>query len=55
MSQLQLDKSTIQSYGVALSEKLVNDFFSKKESIKGDEIVRFTEIEQLNFFILMNL
>jgi len=55
MSQLQLDKSTIQSYGVALSEKLVNDFFSKRESIKGDEIVRFTEIEQLNFFILMNL
>ena len=55
MSQFQLDKSTIQSYGVALSEKLVNDFFSKKESIKGDEIVRFTEIEQLNFFILMNL
>ncbi|WP_018343289.1 hypothetical protein [Cytophaga aurantiaca] len=55
MSQLQLDKSTIQSYGVALSEKLVNDFFSKKESIKGEEIVRFTEIEQLNFFILMNL
>ncbi|HSY60416.1 MAG TPA: hypothetical protein VK796_01015 [Cytophaga sp.] len=55
MSQLQLDKSTIQSYGVALSEKLVTDFFSKKESIKGDEIVRFTEIEQLNFFILMNL
>lgn len=55
MSQLQLDKATIQSYGVALSEKLVTDFFSKKESIKGDEIVRFTEIEQLNFFILMNL
>lgn len=55
MSQLQLDKSTIQSYGVALSEKLVTDFFSKKESIKGEEIVRFTEIEQLNFFILMNL
>jgi hypothetical protein len=55
MSQLQLDKSTIQSYGVALSEKLVTDFFSKKETIKGDEIVRFTEIEQLNFFILMNL
>jgi hypothetical protein len=55
MSQLQLDKSTIQSYGEALSEKLVTDFFSKKESIKGDEIVRFTEIEQLNFFILMNL
>lgn len=55
MSQLQLDKSTIQSYGVALSEKLSNDFFSKKEFIKGEEIVHFTEIEQLNFFILMNL
>ena len=55
MSQLQLDKSTIQSYGVALSEKLSNDFFSKKEFINGEEIVHFTEIEQLNFFILMNL
>jgi hypothetical protein len=55
MSQLQLDKSTIQSYGVALSEKLVNDFFNSKEVIKGEDIVRFTEIEQLNFFILMNL
>lgn len=55
MSQLQLDKSTIQSYGVALSEKLVTDFFSKQETIKGEEIIRFTDIEQLNFFILMNL
>lgn len=55
MSQLQLDKSTIQSYGVALSEKLTNDYFSTNEFIKGEEIVRFTEIEQLNFFILMNL
>ena len=55
MSQLQLDKPTIQSYGVALSEKLTTDFFSSKELIKGEEIVRFTDIEQLNFFILMNL
>jgi hypothetical protein len=55
MSQLQLDKSTIQSYGVALSEKLVNEFYTSKEVIKGDEIIRFTEIEQLNFFVLMNL
>ncbi len=55
MSQLQLDKSTIQSYGVALSEKLVNEFFNSKDIIKGEEIVRFTDIEQLNFFILMNL
>ncbi len=55
MSPLQLDKSTIQSYGVALSEKLVNEFYASKEVIKGDEIVRFTDIEQLNFFILMNL
>jgi hypothetical protein len=55
MSQLQLDKFTIQSYGVALSEKLTNDFFSSREVIKGEEIVRFTDIEQLNFFILMNL
>lgn len=55
MTQLQLDKSTIQSYGVALSEKLTNDYFSSKESITGEEIIRFTDIEQLNFFILMNL
>ncbi|ABG60542.1 hypothetical protein CHU_3303 [Cytophaga hutchinsonii ATCC 33406] len=55
MSQLQLDKPTIQSYGVALSEKLTTDFFSSKDVIKGEEIVRFTDIEQLNFFILMNL
>lgn len=55
MSQLQLDKPSIQSYGVALAEKLTTDFFGSKEVIKGEEIVRFTDIEQLNFFILMNL
>ncbi|MBC7451286.1 MAG: hypothetical protein H7259_07330 [Cytophagales bacterium] len=55
MTQLQLDKPTIQSYGVALSGKLTDEYFSSREIIKGDEIVRFTDIEQLNFFILMNL
>jgi len=55
MSQLQLDKFTIQSYGVALSEKLTNDFFSSREIVNGEEILRFTDIEQLNFFILINL
>ncbi|MFN8417395.1 MAG: hypothetical protein U0U66_13770 [Cytophagaceae bacterium] len=55
MSQVVLDKQVIQSYSVALSEKLCNDYFTSTTTIKGEDIVRFTDIEQLNLFILLNL
>lgn len=55
MSQVVLDKEVIQSYSVALSEKLCNDYFTSTATIKGEDIVRFTDIEQLNLFILLNL
>ncbi|MCU0415672.1 MAG: hypothetical protein MUE33_00670 [Cytophagaceae bacterium] len=55
MSQIVLDKQVIQSYSVALSEKLCNDYFADKNTIGGEGILRFTEIEQLNLFLLLHL
>jgi hypothetical protein len=55
MSQIVIDKNTIQSYSNALADKLSNDFFQTKSEITGNEIVHITNIEQLNMFVLMNL
>lgn len=55
MSQIVIDKNTIQSYSNALADKLSNDFFQTKSEINGNEIIHFTNIDQLNMFILMNL
>ncbi|NJN26554.1 MAG: hypothetical protein HC819_11530 [Cyclobacteriaceae bacterium] len=42
----------ISSYSKNFSERLVSNYFTNKSSIKGTEITTFTEVKQVNFFIL---
>jgi len=54
--QTKADLPKIESYSIALSEKLCNDFYKEDVSvISGSEILKFTNIEQLNLFIVKNL
>lgn len=47
-----INHQVIKSYSKSFAEKLINDFFKEKSNIKGDEITGFSEIKQLNFFVL---
>lgn len=47
-----INHQLISSYSKSFAEQLVNDFFKKKSSIKGDEILNFSEIKQINYFVL---
>jgi hypothetical protein len=49
------DLRKISSYSNALAEKLTSSWFADRTSITGQEIKKFTEVEQINFFILKNL
>lgn len=47
-----INHQLINKYSKSYSEKLINSFFGKKNSIKGEEILHFSETKQVNFFIL---
>jgi hypothetical protein len=52
----KVDIQKLESYSIALSEKLCNDYYQAgRTAIKGEDILRFTPIEQLNLFIIKNL
>ena len=54
--QTKVDLPKLESYSIALSEKLCNDYYQNGISvISGAEILKFTGIDQLNFFIVKNL
>jgi hypothetical protein len=54
--QTKVDLPKLESYSIALSEKLCNDYYQGNTSvISGSEILKFTGIDQLNFFIVKNL
>lgn len=54
--QLKVDLQKLESYSIALSEKLCNDYYQGNTSvIFGSEILKFTGIDQLNIFIVKNL
>jgi hypothetical protein len=54
--QTKVDLPKLESYSVALSEKLCNDYYQGNTSvISGSEILKFTGIDQLNLFIVKNL
>lgn len=54
--QTKVDLPKLESYSIALSEKLCNDFYQGNTSvISGAEILKFTGIDQLNLFIVKNL
>jgi hypothetical protein len=47
--------SKIESYSKAFAEKTVISYFNSNEVIRGQEILSFTGIEQVNLFIVKNL
>ena len=47
-----INHQLINSYSKSFAEQLMNDFFKKKSSIKGEEILSFSEIKQINYFVL---
>lgn len=47
-----INHQLINSYSKSFAEQLINNFFKKKSSIKGEEILSFSEIKQINYFIL---
>ncbi len=54
--QTKVDLPKLESYSIALSEKLCNDYYQGNTSvISGSEILKFTGIDQLNLFIVKNL
>jgi hypothetical protein len=49
----KLNKTELENYAKKLSSKLCSDYFSiSKTSITGSEILKFTPITQVNYFIL---
>lgn len=54
--QAKVDLQKLESYSIALSEKLCNNYYQGNTSvISGSEILKFTGIDQLNLFIVKNL
>jgi hypothetical protein len=54
--QTKVELPKLESYSIALSEKLCNDYYQGSTSIiSGAEILKFTGIDQLNLFIVKNL
>ncbi len=52
MDQLKLNHQGITSYSNSLGIKLAEIFFADKDIITGKEILKFSSIPQINFFIL---
>jgi hypothetical protein len=56
MNEMQkIDQKKLETYSLALSEKLTNEFFINNTSISGEQILKFTPLEQVNLFIIKNL
>ncbi|MFK7899845.1 MAG: hypothetical protein AB8B61_03705 [Cyclobacteriaceae bacterium] len=49
---IQLNNDFIESYATEVADILVDDFFSKKELIDGNDVVDFCSLSQVNFFVL---
>lgn len=52
----KLNKSALEVYAKQASKQLCTQFFSiSKNSISGDEILSFTDIKQVNYFVLKEI
>ncbi|WP_109832952.1 hypothetical protein [Reichenbachiella versicolor] len=51
----KLNKSVAKQYSQSFASIVVDDFFSQNEGISGPQIVGFTPVKQVNFFVLKNL
>jgi hypothetical protein len=50
-----INHELITSYSKEVSTKLMNDFFKQSSAIKGQQILQFCEVSQINFFIVKTL
>ncbi|MCS6823800.1 MAG: hypothetical protein NZ529_05850 [Cytophagaceae bacterium] len=56
MKEINIDHQKTESYSIALSEKLCNEFYQGTVlTISGQQILKFTPIEQVNLFVVKNL
>jgi hypothetical protein len=56
MNKMQkINQKKLADYSKALSEKLTNEFFILNQQITGEQILKFTALEQVNLFIIKNL
>jgi hypothetical protein len=51
----KLKELALESYSKAYARKAVADFFSAHELMQGKQILTFTEISQVNMFVLQHL
>jgi hypothetical protein len=47
-----INHELITAYSKASSEKLIKEYFTKAANIKGEDILKFCDLKQVNFFIL---
>jgi hypothetical protein len=50
-----INHSYIGTYSKKISDKLIHGFFAKKQTISGKELIEFSNIRQVNYFILHSL
>lgn len=50
-----INQHVLTEYAEAFAQKTCDSFFASKESISGKEILSFTDIPQVNYFILFRL
>ena len=53
--EFKLNEQGIEAYVSSLTNKLMRDFFSSTNFVRGNDILKFTPYQQINFFILKNL
>jgi hypothetical protein len=51
----QINHSQIEDYAKKIAEILGADHFANNDTINGQEILRLSEVKQVNFFVLKNL
>lgn len=47
-----INHQVIDTYSKSFADQLINGFFKVNSSIRGDQILNFSEIKQINYFIL---
>lgn len=51
----KLNYSAIETYSVAYTKKVINDFFGMEETITGKQILSLTNMPQVNLLVIKNL
>ncbi len=55
MVEAQINHSQIEEYAKKVADQLAEQHFGDHETINGQDILRLSEVKQVNFFILKNL